>query len=61
MDELGDLLEGETERDSSVDDKTKLADNNLDGSSLRALPLSRSSLVSATGPLAFHVKVMGII
>ena len=45
MDELGDNLENETARDSSIDvDKTNEVDNNLDGSSSKALPLSRSSL-----------------
>ena len=44
MDELGDKLENETERDSSMDDKTNEVDSNLDGSSSKALPLSRSSL-----------------
>ena len=45
MDELGDKLENETARDSSIDvDKTNEVDNNLDGSSSKALPLSRSSL-----------------
>ena len=39
MDELGDNLENETARDSSIDvDKTNEVDNNLDGSSSRALP-----------------------
>ena len=45
MDELGDKLENETAKDSSKDvDKTNEVDNNLDGSSSKALPLSRSSL-----------------
>ena len=44
MDELGDKLEDETARDSSIEDKTNQVDNNLDGSSSKALPLSRSSL-----------------
>ena len=39
MDELGDNLENETARDSSIDvDKTNEVDNNLDGSSSKALP-----------------------
>ena len=39
MDELGDKLENETARDSSIDvDKTNEVDNNLGGSSSRALP-----------------------
>ena len=45
LDELGDKLENETAKDSSMDvDKTNEVDNNLDGSSSKALPLSRSSL-----------------
>ena len=44
LDELGDNLENGTERDSSMDDKTNEVDSNLDGSSSKALPLSRSSL-----------------
>ena len=45
LDELGDNLENETARDSSMDvDKTNEVDNNLDGSSSKSLPLSRSSL-----------------
>ena len=43
MDELGDKLEDETARDSSIEDKTNQVDNNLDGSSSKALPRSRSS------------------
>ena len=43
MDELGDKLENETAKDSSIDDKTNQVDNNLDGSSSKALPRSRSS------------------
>ena len=39
VDELGDNLENETARDSSIDvDKTNEVDNNLDGSSSKALP-----------------------
>ena len=39
MDELGDKLENETARDSSIDvDKTNEVDNNLGGSSSKALP-----------------------
>ena len=43
LDELGDKLENETAKDSSIDDKTNQVDNNLDGSSSKALPRSRSS------------------
>ena len=45
VDELGDNLENETAKDSSIDDKTNQVDNNLDGSSSEALPRSRFSWV----------------
>ena len=45
VDELGDNLENETAKDSSIDDKTNQVDNNLDGSSSKALPRSRFSWV----------------
>ena len=38
MDELGDKLENETARDSSMDVDITNKDNNLGGSSSRALP-----------------------
>ena len=75
LDELGDKLENETARDSSIDvDKTNEVDNNLDGSSSRALPCPDPPWGPATGPplgeqnglfgldpLAFLAKVMGIL
>ena len=69
LDELGDKLENETAKDSSMDVDETNKDNNLGGSSSKALPRpdppwywsrKQNGSLIGLGPLAFLPKVMGI-